>query len=163
NDLAADLRDFKVDVTYTATNIPGRLTIGAELPVRGATTVALGFGNGHKNARAAAAASLQRGFAAVAQAYMQGWDGYLDKLDHPYRNWPLYDESLVVLKTHEDKTNYGAFVAALAMPWGQHTSDDQPMARGYRYVSARDIYHSVIALRLAGDEQAAHEGLAFMD
>ena len=44
NDLAADLKDFKVDTTYTSTMIPGRLTIGAELPVRGASTVALGFG-----------------------------------------------------------------------------------------------------------------------
>ena len=89
--------------------------------------------------------------------------GYLDKLDHPYPNLPLYDESLVVLKTHEDKTNYGAFVASLAMPWGQYATDDQPMARGYRYVWARDMYHSVTALRLAGDEQAARDGLAFMD
>jgi glucoamylase len=163
NDLAADLKDFKVDATYTSTGIPGRLTIGAELPVRGATTVALGFGNGHDAARAAAAASLKRGFAAVSQAYMQGWAGYLDKLDHPYPSLPLYDESLAVLKTHEDKTNYGAFVASLAMPWGQKASDDQPMARGYRYVRARDMYHSVIALRLAGDQQAARDGLAFMD
>jgi glucoamylase len=163
NDLAADLKDFKVDTIYTSTSIPGRLTIGAELPVRGATTVALGFGKGHAEARDAAAASLKRGFTAVAQAYMQGWAGYLDKLDHPYPNLPLYDESLAVLKTHEDKTNYGAFVASLAIPWGHKTTDDKPMARGYRYVWARDMYHSVTALRLAGDEQAARDGLAFMD
>jgi glucoamylase len=163
NDLAADLKDFKVDTIYTSTGIPGRLTIGAELPVRGGATVALGFGKGHAEARDAAAASLKRGFTAVAQAYMQGWAGYLDKLDHPYPNLPLYDESLAVLKTHEDKTNYGAFVASLAIPWGHKTTDDKPMARGYRYVWARDMYHSVTALRLAGDEQAARDGLAFMD
>jgi glucoamylase len=163
NDLAADLQDFKIDATYTSTSIPGRLTIGAELPVRGATTVALGFGNGHEAARAAASSSLKRGFTAVAQAYMQGWAGYLDKLDHPYPNMPLYDESLAVLKTHEDKTDYGAFVASLSMPWGQKIGDDQASARGYRYVWARDMYHTVTALRLAGDEQAARDGLAFMD
>jgi glucoamylase len=163
NDVASDLKDFKVDATYTSTTIPGRLTIGAELPVRGATTVALGFGKGHDHARAAAAASLKRGFTAVSQEYMHGWAGYLDKLDHPYPNMPLYDESLAVLKTHEDKTNYGAFVASLAMPWGQHASDEQPTARGYRYVWARDMYHTVTALRLAGDTQAARDGLAFMD
>jgi glucoamylase len=94
---------------------------------------------------------------------MQGWASYLDKLDHPYPNMPLYDESLAVLKTHEDKTNYGAFVASLAMPWGQHARDDQPLARGYRYVWARDMYHTVTALRLAGDQQAARDGLVFMD
>ncbi len=163
NDLATDLKDFKVDATYTSTSIPGRLTIGAELPVRGATTVALGFGKGHAEARAAATDSLKRGFTAVSQAYMRGWAGYLNQLDHPYPNLPLYDESLAVLKTHEDKTNYGAFVASLAMPWGQHATDDKPMARGYRYVWARDMYHTVTALRLAGDAQAARDGLAFMD
>src|SRR3954451_15805686 len=31
NDLAADLKDFKVDAAYTSTSVPGRLTIGAEL------------------------------------------------------------------------------------------------------------------------------------
>jgi len=163
NDLATDLKDFKIDATYTSTSIPGRLTIGVELPVRGATTVALGFGKNNAEARDAAAASLKRGFSAVSQAYMQGWAGYLDKLDHPYPGLPLYDESLAVLKTHEDKTNYGAFVASLAMPWGQNVNDDQPTARGYRYVWARDMYHSVTALRLAGDQQAARDGLAFMD
>jgi len=163
NDLAADLKDYQVDATYSSTGIPGRLTIGAQLPVRGATTVALGFGKGHTQARDAATASLKRGFAAVAQAYMQGWAGYLDKLDHPFPKLPLYDESLAVVKTHEDKTNRGAFVASLSIPWGHTIADDQPLARGYRYVWARDLYHMVTALRLAGDEQAARDGLAFMD
>jgi glucoamylase len=163
NDLAADLKDYDVDASYVSTSIPGRLTIGAQLPVRGATTVALGFGKGRAEARDAAAASLKRGFAAVSQAYMQGWAGYLDKLSHPYPNMPLYDESLAVLKTHEDKTNRGAFVASLSLPWGHKTTDDKPRARGYRYVWARDMYHTVTALRLAGDEQAARDGLAFMD
>jgi glucoamylase len=163
NDLAADLKDYKVDAAYSSTSIPGRLSIGAELPVSGAATIALGFGKDHAAARDAAAASLKRGFAAVAREYIQGWAGYLDKLDHPYPNMPLYDESLAVLKTHQDKTNYGAFVASLAIPWGHKTTDDKPLARGYRYVWARDMYHTVTALRLAGDERAARDGLAFMD
>jgi glucoamylase len=163
SDLAADLQDYHVDATYTSTDIPGRLAIGAELPVRGATTVALGFGPGQAQARDAAAASLKRGFTAVAQDYTQGWAGYLDKLDHPYPKLPLYEESLATLKTHEDKTSYGAFVASLSMPWGQYATDGKSEARGYRYVWARDLYHIVTALRLAGDEQAARDGLAFMD
>ena len=49
---------------------------------------------------------------------MQGWDGYLDKLMHPYPKLPLYDESLAVIKTHEDKTRYGAFIASASIPLG---------------------------------------------
>jgi len=164
SDIKTDLADYKVDAIYRTTDKPGRLSIGLELPTSGASTVALGFGKGREQARAAAAASLKRGFAAVSQAYMRGWAAYLDKLDHPYPTLALYDESLAVLKTHEDKTNYGAFVASLALPWGQHTTDDDPLKkRGYRYVWARDLYHIVTALRLAGDAQAARDALAFMD
>jgi glucoamylase len=164
SDLKTDLADFKVDATATATDKPGRLSIGLELPTGGSSTVALGFGPSRDAARAAATGSLGRGFAAVSRAYMQGWAGYLDKLDHPYPKLPLYDESLAVLKTLEDKTSYGAFVASLAIPWGQHVTDDDPIKkRGYRYVWARDMYHSVMALRLAGDEQAARDALAFFD
>jgi glucoamylase len=163
NDLATDLKDYKVDATYSSTRQPGRLSIGAELDISGATTIALGFGRRRDEARAAANASLKRGFADVSAAYMRGWAGYLDQLVHPYPKLPLYDESLAVLKTHEDKTNYGAFVASLAIPWGHKTTDENPRARGYRYVWARDMYHTVTALRLAGDQQSARDTLAFMD
>src|SRR6266540_4369688 len=149
------LADEIEDATYRTTEKPGRLSIGLELPTSGASTIALGFGKGREQARAAAETSLKRGFATVSLAYMRGWAAYLDKLDHPYPTLALYDESLAVLKTHEDKTNYGAFVASLAVPWGQHTTDDDPLKkRGYRYVWARDLYHIATALRLAGDQQA---------
>ena len=164
SDVKTDLEDFKVDAIYRATGMPGRLSIGFELPTSGSSTVALGFGKDRDGARAAATSSLGRGFAAVSQAYMRGWAAYLDKLDHPYPTLPLYDESLAVLKTHEDKTNYGAFVASLSVPWGQHTTDDNPLKkRGYRYVWARDLYHVATALRLAGDDQAPRDTLAYLD
>ena len=164
SDLKTDLKDFRADASYSATSQPGRLTIGIELPTSGVSTVVLGFGGGRAEARAAAQASLARGFAAVSQAYMQGWAGYLDQLEHPFPSLPLYDESLAALKTHQDKTNYGAFVASLSTPWGQYVTDDNPRSkRGYRYVWARDLYHVATALRLAGDEQAARDTLAFMD
>src|SRR6266511_2185660 len=127
SDIKADLADFKLDTIYRTTDKFGRLSIGLELPTSGASTIALGFGKGREEARSAAAVSLKRGFAAVSQAYMRGWAAYLDKLDHPYPTLALYDESLAVLKTHEDKTNYGAFVASLAVPWGQYTTDDDPL------------------------------------
>jgi glucoamylase len=163
NDLAVDLApDYRVDATYIETTQPGRLSIGMELPTVGASSVALGFGKGREDARAAATGSLARGFEAVAQSYMQGWAGYLDALVHPYPNLPLYDESLAAIKTHEDKNHYGAFVASVAVPWG-HTRADTADERGYRYVWPRDLYHAAMALYVAGDVQSARDALALLD
>jgi glucoamylase len=163
SDILSDLADGMVDATWGATTQPGRISIGMELPTSGASTVALGFGPRREEARAAARASLDRGFAAVAAAYMRGWAGYLDAMPPPYPKLPLYEESLGVLKSLEDKTSYGAFVAAPAIPWGQFATDEDPKARGERYVWPRDLYHIAMALRVAGDEQAARDALAFMD
>ncbi len=163
NDLAADLApDSRIDTTYTETTRPGRLSIGVELPTVGASTVALGFGKRREDARAAASGSLSRGFAAVAQSYMHGWAGYLDTLVHPYPKLPLYDESLAAIKAHEDKNHYGAFVASIAVPWGQMRADTAD-ERGYRYVWPRDLYHAAMALYVAGDMQSARDTLALLD
>jgi glucoamylase len=163
SDMLVDLKDGTVDSIYSAIPTPGRLSIAVELPARGASTVALGFGASQDAARAAAASSLERGFPLISQAYMDGWATYLDKLDHPYPNLPLYDESLAVLKALEDKTHPGAFIAAPATGWGQLATDENPLDRGVRYVWPRDLYHIAIALRVAGDEQPARDALAFLD
>lgn len=160
SDLRSDLADFKVGTTYNATTTPGRLTIGMELPTSGATTVALGFGASQDAADAAAADSLKRGFPAVSRAYLAGWSAYLAGLPSPFPTLPLYSESLAVLKTLEDKTMRGAFLASLAVPWGQFAPDD---ARGYRAVRTHDLYQMANALRLAGDETSARDALAFLD
>jgi glucoamylase len=163
NDLAADLAtDYRVDTTYVETTKPGRLSIGMELPTVGSSTFALGFGKRREDARAAASGSLTRGFDAVARGYMQGWAGYLDTLVHPYPNLPLYDESLAAIKTHEDKNHYGAFIASVAVPWGQHRPDTSA-ERGYRYVWPRTLYHAAMALYIAGDAQSARDALVLLD
>jgi glucoamylase len=163
SDLAADLApDYQVDATYVETTEPGRLSIGMQLPTVGASTVALGFGKRREDARAAASGSLTRGFQTVAQSYMQGWAGYLDPLVHPYPRLPLYDESLATIKAHEDKNHYGAFVASVAIPWGD-TRPDAADERGYRYVWPRVVYHAAMALYVAGDVQSARNALALLD
>jgi glucoamylase len=163
NDLAADLApDYRVDATFVETRVPGRLSIGMQLPTVGSSTIALGFGKRREDARAAASGSLTRGFEAVARSYMQGWAAYLDGLVHPYPNLPLYDESLAAIKTHEDKNHYGAFVASVAVPWGQNRADTAA-ERGYRYVWPRDLYHAAMALYISGDMQSARDTLALLD
>lgn len=164
SDLLTDLRDnFRVDTVSLATNQPGRLSAAVELATTGATTLALGFGPNLEVARAAAQASLDRGFAAVAADYLAGWNDYLDRLDRPANAAPLYDWSLAVIKTHEDKINYGAGVASLSTPWGHFQPDAESRQRGYRYVWPRDLYHTASALLAAGDAASARQTLAYLD
>ena len=83
--------------------------------------LALGFGATSSAALATAQTSLKRGFGRVAGAYADGWRRYLGSLK-PEPNsakpfGPEYDESLMVLAAHEDKTYRGAFIASPTMPW----------------------------------------------
>jgi len=163
SDLPTDLKDGRLDQVSTATGAAGRLSIGLELPTGGTTTLALGLGSSRAAARAAAEATLRRGFQPVADNYMAGWRRYLDGLKPPAPDLPLYAESLAVLKTHEDKTRYGASVASLSIPWGQFRTDETGVERGYRYVWPRDLYHVATALLAAGDAKSARDTLAYMD
>ncbi|HEU4326844.1 MAG TPA: glycoside hydrolase family 15 protein [Roseiflexaceae bacterium] len=162
SDLPTDLKDGRLDNIYTATGAPGRLSIALQLPTDSPITLALGLGGSREAARRAAASSLTRGFEAVAAEYIAGWRRYLDPLKPPTPGLPLYSESLAALKSHEDKTHYGASVASFSMPWG-HLRNDETIERGYRYVWPRDLYHVGMAMLVAGDTQSAQDILAYMD
>lgn len=163
NDLATDLKDYVPQTVYRSTRVPGRLTIGAQIATDVPSTLALGFGASHEQARGAVAASLARGFEAVVQEYQRGWVGYLDGLVRPMEVAPLYDVSAAVLKTHEDKTWYGAGVASLSLPWGNWRDDSDAGERGYRYVWPRDLYHVGMAMLVLGDEQGVRDTVAYLD
>mgnify|MGYP001035879181 CR=1 FL=1 len=162
NDVLTDLEDLYLDATYGEAG-PGRVTMALELTTEQVSTVALGFGESAADARGDASASLERGFEAVLQAYIEGWEAYLTQLQPPLPDLALYHESIAVLKTHEDKNHYGAFVASLSMPWGQHRTDRQFSERGYRFVWPRDLYHTAMALLIAGDRASAEDTLVFLD
>ena len=65
----------------------------------------------------------------------------------------------MTIKSHEDKTFIGAFIASLTLPWGFSVSDDVQGA-SYHFVWARDMYEQVTGLLAAGDrgsrEQRGH-------
>jgi glucoamylase len=98
--------------------------------------------------------------------YHQQWQNYLNDLNKPQASQDeirLYERSLVVLKTHEDKLNPGAFIASLSKPWGEQSLEDPQYASGgYHLIWPRDLYHIASAMMLAGDQDAAMRALNFL-
>ena len=167
-----DLNDNRVmDWTYDYTDEvrPGNVAMMAELPTlnKGETRtfdLVVGFGGSYEEATAQADDSLNEGYDSLLAKYngkgsAVGWEDYLASL----RNLPamiantgdngkqLY-ASAFVLKTMEDKSNPGALIASLSVPWGDTVNADQ-FATGYRAVWPRDFYQVAMALLALGDNK----------
>ncbi len=128
--------------------------------------LALGFADTSAAALGTARASLQRGFGRVAGAYADSWHRYLGSLERPPASarpfGAEYDESVMVLAAHEDKTYRGAFIASPTMPWAWGTGFEFPKSGVYHAVWSRDLYQIVTGMMAAGDRGAAERALSFV-
>lgn len=141
----------------------GHVAVTVQMPTDTPWTAALAFDATDDAAARAAHGALARGFSAVQQAYIAGWQGWCGALDSLNgQATDLYYMSLMVIKAHEDKINRGAIIASISTPWGQHVPDDNDVP-GYRRVWARDLFHAASALLAAGDRATAEEALRFLD
>jgi glucoamylase len=140
----------------------GRLAFTCALPQADTISVALGFRKSSEKKQDPAAASLADGFDAVKRAYVMGWNNYCRQLDNLQgQATDFYYTSAMVVKTHTDKTNLGAALASLCMPWGSARFDAADV-HGYRQVWARDLYHAAMSLLAVGDRAAAAHVLDFI-
>ena len=73
-----------------------------------------------------------------------------------------YDESVMILAAHEDKTYRGAFIASPTMPWAWGTGFEFPKSGVYHAVWSRDLYQIVTGMMAAGDRGAAERALSFV-
>jgi glucoamylase len=167
--------DGDLDATYDATDA-GNVVQAARTSLTGrgshrAMTLAIGFGAAQVNARARAAASLQRPFVRSATRYLTPWVSYLADLRKPPKFvrrdrglLKLYDQSLLVLAASEDKRNRGASVASPTMPWvwGTLTLEKTESSGPYHLVWPRDLYHVATAQKVAGDAAASRRLLDFL-
>ncbi|MEQ1876291.1 MAG: glycoside hydrolase family 15 protein [Bdellovibrionia bacterium] len=91
------------------------------------------------------------------------WQSYLSRLNFD-KSDPLFENSIIVLKSCEDKFMKGAFIAAPAnpgIPWLlENAEQDYEKSRrrvddhgngGYHRVWPRDLYHKALALLSVGD------------
>jgi glucan 1,4-alpha-glucosidase len=148
-------KDFDADIPHP--NSFGRET---------AFTLSLGFGTTAADAENTARSSLKLPFLVQAVAYDLGWRFYLASLKPAPQALSAqlrkqYNVSLMTIKSHEDKTFIGAFIASLTLPWGFSVSDDNQGA-SYHFVWARDMYEQVTGLLAAGDREGANNAVTWL-
>ena len=126
-------------------------------------TLALGFGADSLEALKNARASLAEGFDSVRAQYEEGWHAYVAGLR---RVAPKYERQFrmaaMVLKAHEDKTQRGAMIASLTVPWGGGPNANEEGVGGYHLVWARDLYQVATAFEALGDREAAVRALDYL-
>jgi glucoamylase len=66
-----------------------------------------------------------------------------------------------LLRAHEDKSYPGAFIASLAIPWGEAVGDEDQ--GGYHLVWTRDMVNSATAMLAAGDRITPLRALIYLD
>ncbi|MEW9555382.1 glycoside hydrolase family 15 protein [Nonomuraea sp. NPDC050783] len=170
----SDLKnDRTMDWHYDARQQGGNLVQTGKLALTGLSgsqkaTVALGFGDNAAAATSTVQDSLASGFPAVSAKFASGWHDYVATLKPPpaslktQREKDVYNASVMVLASHEDKTHRGAFVASPTMPWAWGTSNLENPSTVYHHVWARDVSGKAGGLLTAGDTAAAERALTFL-
>jgi glucoamylase len=127
-------------------------------------TLALGFGPTFSAAIATARRTAAGSYSGLVRRYLSGWHAYDAGLHRPAPSAARsYWLAANVIKSAQDKTNPGAFVAAPADPWGQSMLALTTHA-GYTYrsVFARDSYETFTGLMADGDLTSARAMVRFL-
>ncbi|NES24920.1 MAG: glucan 1,4-alpha-glucosidase, partial [Symploca sp. SIO3E6] len=142
----------------------GNVAMIAQLPTLNAGEtrtfdLVVGFGNSYQEATAQADDSLSEGHDSLLAKYNQGWEDYLASLSNlpamvanTGDNGKQLYASAFVIKIMEDKSNAGALIASLSVPWGDTINADT-FATGYRAVWPRDFYQVAMAFLALGDTE----------
>ena len=104
-------------------------------------------------------ANLSEYFSNAKSVFIDEWKQYLNSLSVSGKS-ALYKQSIIVIKSAEDKTYSGATVASLAVPWGSK----MPLSEqnGYHLVWVRDLFFTAVAMLSAGDRTFAENALNYM-
>ncbi len=119
-----------------------------------AFTLAMAFGETLDNGVTTLFQSLSAEYQDVRRAFVSQWERAVSGR-RPLENASgddgrLYHSSYTLLLATEDKTYQGAFVASLAIPWGEARGDKDGKG-GYHLVWTRDMVEIAMALLAAGD------------
>ncbi len=144
----------------------GNIALTGELELTGARefTLGLAFGNSQHHAVSTLLQSLGTPFAEHRNRYTEQWKRSstcllpLEKASCDDGN--LYRASFSLLRAHEDKSYPGAFIASLAIPWGEAVGDQDQ--GGYHVVWTRDMVQSATAMLAAGDHATPLRALIYL-
>ncbi len=144
----------------------GNVALTGQLPIHAAASpegVVLALALGERPAEAAqrARASLQAGFEAAWEEYIDQWQQWHERVsaghgDHQSRR----RISTAVLKIHESKRFPGGIIASLSIPWGTSKGDND--IGGYHLVWPRDLIETAGGLVAAGAHDDAVRVLDFL-
>ncbi|MGB9779724.1 glucan 1,4-alpha-glucosidase [Caldanaerobacter sp.] len=162
NDPVTDLKKNR-RLVYSFDKARGNIIEGIEIDLKDKAEfkVVLSFGESEEEALKTALSTLKDNYDKMLGVYIAEWNKYCDGLKNFNKKADeLYYTSLMFLKASEDKTNKGAFIASLSIPWGEGQGDENK--GGYHLVWARDLYHIANAFIAAGDIDSANRALDFM-
>ena len=145
----------------------GNIALTGELDLAGARefTLGLAFGKSRHHAISTLIQSLSAPFAEHEKRYADQWErssaNVLPLAKFSLDRGNLYRASFSLLRAHEDKSYPGAFIASLAIPWGEVTGDDDQ--GGYHLVWTRDMVNSANAMLAAGDLATPIRALIYLN
>ncbi len=144
----------------------GNIALTGELHLKGARefTLGLAFGESEHHAISTLFQALSIPFKAHHKRFTQQWGCLaaevqpLHKVSGDQGN--LYQGSFSLLRAHEDKSYPGAFIASLAIPWGEAKGDQDQ--GGYHLVWTRDMVNSACGMLAAGDRLTPLRALIYL-
>ncbi len=179
------LSDFVMDSHFRlARNGNIALTAWLDIPEEIGQTrfqMALAFGNSSEESLRSGRTALQN-FSASKDLYLGQWKAYQGKLKDlksaSTDGGKLFRSSTAMIKSMEDKTFEGAFIASPSIPWGQHAQDrslgeqipfeggptgkgENSPVGGYHLVWARDLYQMASTFMALDDPRSAKASLQF--
>ena len=157
-------RGFKMDWQFGSA-LNGNVSMMGQIPP-GQTSdfrIALGFGDGHHAAIAAAMGALATPFERHQDRFIDQWQRvesprHLAEVSGDYGRLMQISHNLIL--AHEDKTFAGAFIASASIPWGYAKGDDD--LGGSHLVWTRDMGHSASALLASGQRETALRALVYL-
>lgn len=172
----ADLgQNFKLDSEYqVASN--GNVTLIGQFDIPESSGVsdfdlAIAFAGTTDHAVQTASQTLSEGAAKQLDKFVQQWPVYLAQLKDlsadALDGGELFWSSVALIKSMEDKTYEGAFVAAPSIPWGTHRQDwadafngnRASQTGGYHLVWPRDLYQMATTMMAVNDFKGARAAL----
>jgi Glucodextranase, domain N. len=123
NDIMTDLDENK-QMTKHYDSARGNIIEGAEIDLKKNSQfeIVLSFGNSEDEAVKASIETLSENYDSLKSAYIDEWEKYCNSLNNfNGKANSLYYNSMMILKASEDKTNKGAYIASLSIPWGEWT------------------------------------------
>lgn len=166
-----DLARYGRMVNEIHQNGPGNIAFMAEVKAQPEIEVLISFGVNQQEISSGLRQTLKASFLEVRREFDDGWRNYQEKLlQSPWLKGlskSLVEDLLwnaAIIKSHEDKSNPGAIIASLSIPYipsggGHHDGKD---TGGYHLVWPRDLFKSALALLRMGDTRTAYDALVFM-